>query len=178
MPETSKLIQANVDQTFRINLKSKQIHVQLNRMLLAFGTSVSLMGDVIERWKEHLLIQQATDQQEALFNLPFLLVPEFVDSITDRLSANGREVALEYKRLIQSLHFSSLLIDMARRSGHQLPADDLPAGTSLTEIYKSAEFIAAQQRRVARSYSTHLTRSYETRSMTFNQQGVHAAVHA
>lgn len=172
MTETSKLIQANVDQTFLINLKSKQIHVQLNRMLLAFGTSASLMGDVLERWQEDLLIQNASDQQETLFNLPLLLVPEFVDDIIGRLSSAGREVALEYRHLIQSLHFSSLVIDLARRSGHQPAADDLPTGTLLAEVYKSAAFIAGQQKRPARHYSDRLAHGYETHSMTFNQLGV------
>ncbi|WP_273649432.1 hypothetical protein [Pseudomonas aeruginosa] len=175
MIEASKLLQSNVDQMFRVDTKSKLIYVRLNWLLRACGTSVSLIPAAIEKWQESLLVDDLADRSEPLYFLSFLSIPDFIDSITDQLSVDGRETALAFKKLVQCVHSSSLVIDMARRSGRELPTEGLLPGVAAlqAEIYKSAALIAAQGTNTPRNYGATLSHGYGGYSMTINQQPIH-----
>jgi hypothetical protein len=170
MIEKSPFRQSKIDQAFLIDLKSKTIHVQLNRVFLILGLCPERLLEIINAWSNHIQRVSSPEQAEEHLYLPMLMLPEFIDSIPAQLlSPESQAAADEYKQLIRSIHCSALILKTARKAGIKLPAPDLHSRVSAQVIQDVSMFIAAQPSKRTRSYRP----SYANYTFTINNQPVH-----
>lgn len=161
MTTKAERLASRIDPVILIDPSTRRIYIQLESVFGSIGLSQSLMPELVCGWREEIKTVAAEERGESgHLYLPLRMLPEFIDGVpTGLIPQEGQNVADEYKRLVKSMQFSSLLISHIRQLGLNISMDKLPEGISEKDVQDVAAFIAEQPSRRCSGYQPSITNS-------------------